>query len=119
MSVRIFKDEKEFMNKFEEYLDYCNKNKRLANIAGFSVYCKICRDSFYAQKDYYPETFSMINDILEDYTLNADINHLLKMFYLKCKFKYNDHYVDNLKSDSRTTIVDDLPDDDSDGENNE
>lgn len=113
MSVRVFKDEKEFLNKFEEYINYCDENKRLANIAGFAVYCKICRDAFYNQKEYYPQAFSMINDILEDYTLNADIFHTLKIFYLKCKFKYDDHNNDALKPTNRVTIVDDLPDGDS------
>ena len=112
---RIFKTEQEFLDKFTEYIDYCQEKERLANIAGFAVYCKICRDSFYAQKEYYPKAFSMINDILEDYTLNADIYHTLKIFYLKCKFKYDDHNNDNLKPTNRVTIVDDL----HDGDDNE
>ena len=115
MSVRVFKDDQEFMDKFMEYTKYCEENKRIAYIAGFAVYCKICRDSFYAQKDYYPETYSMINDVLEDYTINSDVHHVLKMFYLKSKFKYNDHNGENMQSGKRVTIVDDLPD----GENNE
>ena len=40
MSARVFKEEQEFLNKFEEYINYCEANKRLANIAGFAVYCK-------------------------------------------------------------------------------
>mgnify|MGYP001172525641 CR=1 FL=1 len=115
MTARIFKDENEFINKFTEYVDYCEENKKLANIAGFAVYCKICRDSFYAQKEYYPQAYSMVNDILEDYTLNADLYHTLKIFYLKSKFNYNDHNGENLKQVNRVTIVDDLPD----GDNNE
>ena len=111
---RIFKTEQEFLDKFVEYIDYCQENKRFANVAGFTVYCKICRDSFYAQKDYYPKAFSMVNDILEDYTLNADIYHTLKIFYLKCKFKYDDHNNDAIKPTNRVTIVGDLPNGDSD-----
>lgn len=111
---RIFKTEQEFLDKFTEYIDYCQENKRFANVAGFTVYCKICRDSFYAQKDYYPKAFSMVNDILEDYTLNSDIYHTLKIFYLKVKFNYNDHNGENMKPSNRVTIVDDLPDGDID-----
>ena len=114
MIARAFKTEKDFMNKFEEYIKYCEENKKLANIAGFAVYCKFCRDTFYAQKEYYPQAFSMINDILEDYTLNADIFHTLKIFYLKSKFNYNDHNRENMKPSNRVTIVDDLPEGDSD-----
>ena len=54
----------------------------------------------------------MINDVLEDYTINSDVHHVLKMFYLKSKFKYNDHDGENIQSGKRVTIVDDLPDGD-------
>ena len=50
---RTFKTAEEFYNKFIEYVSYCDKEERLPNIAGFCVYCKINRDTFYAQKEYY------------------------------------------------------------------
>ena len=114
LNHRKFKTEKEFLDKFKEYIDYCEDNERLANIAGFAVYSKINRDTFYAQKEFYPEAFSMIQDILEDYTLNAEIYHTLKIFYLKCKFKYNDHNFENMAKANRVTIVDDLPEGEDD-----
>ena len=49
---RTFKTAEEFYNKFIEYVSYCDKKERLPNIAGFCVYCKINRDTFYAQKEY-------------------------------------------------------------------
>ena len=62
----------------------------MPNIAGFCVYCDINRDTFYAQKEYYSDTFKKIQDILEDATLNAKINDTFKIFYLKNKFGYKD-----------------------------
>lgn len=112
---RKFENEQEFYDKFVEYIKYCEDHQRMASIAGFAVYCKMNRDTFYESKKFYPEAGSMIEDILEDYTLNADIHHVLKMFYLKCKFRYNDHNGENMKSGERVTIIDDLPD----GDNNE
>lgn len=108
----IFKTEEDFLNKFEEYIKYCEANKRFANVAGFAVYGKFCRDTFYATKDRFPTAGKMIDDILEDYTLNADIYHTLKIFYLKVKCKYNDHNGENMQSGNRVTIIDDLPDGD-------
>lgn len=108
--TRCFETEEAFKNKFLEYIDYCKANKQLANIAGFAVFCDINRDSFYQQKEYYPETFGKVQDILEDFTINVDINHILKMFYLKCKFDYKDWREIDYKSNNRITIVDDLDD---------
>ncbi len=107
---RTFTTEQEFYDKFVEYIKHCEDNHKMASIAGFAVYAHINRDTFYESKKFYPEVGGMIDDILEDYTLNADIHHVLKMFYLKCKFRYNDHNGENMKSSERVTIIDDLPD---------
>lgn len=91
MSEKCFKTAEEFENKFIEYVDYCNKNEKLPNVAGFSVYVHINRDSFYAQEQYYSDTFKRINDMLEDEALNnKHINDTLKIFYMKNKCGYKD-----------------------------
>ena len=88
---RKFKTEKEFEEKFKEYIKYCKKNKLLANVAGFSVYMDMNQDTFYAQKEYYSETFKKVNTILEDFTINSkDVNDTFKIFYMKNKFNYKD-----------------------------
>lgn len=107
---RKFPTEEDFLNKFEEYISYCEENKKIANIAGFAVYCKINRDTFYDQKERYPQAYNMIQDILEDYTINTDMHPTLKIFYLKCKFKYKDKPEEDQKDINRVTIVDDLDD---------
>lgn len=91
MSERCFKTATEFENKFIEYVKYCNEKERLPNVAGFSVFANINRDSFYAQQEYYSDTFKRINDILEDEALNNKfINDTLKIFYMKNKCGYKD-----------------------------
>lgn len=110
MSERIFKTDKEFINKFKEYISKCKEQKDLPNIAGFCVYCDINRDTFYAQKEYYSDTYKKINDILEDATINSkDINDTFKIFYMKNKFDYKDKQdVDaNVNTDIKVTLTDD------------
>lgn len=91
MSKRIFKKKEDFINKFKDYINKCNQEKCLPNIAGFCVYCDINRDTFYAQEEYYSDTYKKVNDILEDATINCkDVNDTFKIFYMKNKFGYKD-----------------------------
>lgn len=88
---RSFKTAKEFENKFKDYVEYCKKNDRLPNVAGFSVYADINQDTFYAQKEYYSETFKKVNDILEDEAINNKcLNDARVIFYMKNKCGYKD-----------------------------
>ena len=88
---RTFKTAKEFEDKFKDYVEYCKKNDRLPNVAGFSVYADINQDTFYAQKEYYSETFKKINDILEDEAINnKSLNDARVIFYMKNKCGYKD-----------------------------
>ncbi len=87
---RSFPTEQDFKNKFDEYIDYCIKNEKLANIAGFCVFANIDRETYYNQKDYYFGTFNKTQEILEDYTINAKITDTFKIFYMKNKFNYRD-----------------------------
>lgn len=91
MSQRAFKTKKDFKNRFIEYICVCEEQKKLPNVAGFCVYCDICRETFYAQENYYSDTYKKVNDILEDATINSkDINDTFKIFYMKNKFGYKD-----------------------------
>jgi len=88
---RAFATEVDFENKFKEYIQYCKDKKRLPNVAGFSVFANINQDTFYAQKEYYSETFKKVNDMLEDEALNNQYtNDTLKIFYMKNKCGYKD-----------------------------
>ena len=91
-------------------IEYCNEKKRLPNIAGFCVYCDINRDTFYAQNDYYSDTFKKINDILEDEALNNKYtSDTLKIFYMKNKCGYKDKQEQEIKETGRYNIINDLP----------
>ena len=106
MSERAFKTAEEFKLKFEKYIEFCNSRKELPNIAGFCVYADINRDTFYAQKDYYSDTFKKIQDRLEDATINSkDINDTFKIFYMKNKFDYRDRQELDTKLEMNTIKV--------------
>lgn len=88
---RKFKTDKDFYDKFKEYIKYCNTQERLPNVAGFCVYADINRDTFYDQKAFYLDTFEKINQMLEDEALNNKFTtDTLKIFYMKNKCGYKD-----------------------------
>lgn len=110
MSERAFKTKDIFINKFKEYITECADKEKLPNIAGFCVYCDITRETFYAQEDYYSDTFKKVNDILEDATINSkNINDTFKIFYMKNKFGYKDKQdIDaNVNTEIKVTLTDD------------
>lgn len=91
MSERAFKTAEEFKQQFNNYIALCKTRKDLPNIAGFCVYADITRETFYAQDNYYSDTYKKIQAILEDATINSkDINDTFKIFYMKNKFDYRD-----------------------------
>lgn len=82
---------------FWKYLDYCELNKKLPNISGFLVYLHrienfhMARDTYYqyAQKESYSYTINLINQTLEDTTLNNDTqSNLIRLAYLNNKCGY-------------------------------
>lgn len=85
---RTFKDGQEFLEKFQQYITHCKKSKRFPNVAGFCAYLLITRDTFYAQQEYYSDTYRIVNDILEDEVLQD--NTYRAQLYLKNKFGYAD-----------------------------
>ena len=90
---RKFTTEQDFLNAFIEYIDDCREKNHLANIAGFCVFCDMCRDTYYAQKEHYPYTFKRVEQILEDYTINyKGDSPAFKIFYMKNKFDYKDRF---------------------------
>lgn len=96
MSKRAFETKQDLQDKFKAYIEKTKKEEKLANIAGFCVFCDINRDTYYAQKEIYPDTIKAIETELEDYTINAKINDTFKIFYMKNKFNYRDRQeIDN------------------------
>ena len=89
MTQRAFKDGKQFIDRFNEYLDKCKDEELFPNIAGFCVFADITRETYYKQKEYYSDTFKKIENTLENTTLQ-DKNTTRMIFYLKNKFNYKD-----------------------------
>lgn len=88
---RTFKSGEEFLNKINEYVEYCEEQEKFVNVAGFCRFCGIHRQRYWEQKEYYPDAFLMAEEILEDETLNNRKNPVpIVMMYLKNKFDYKD-----------------------------
>ena len=88
---RKFTSKTAFKDKFIEYMNYCSNEKKFPNISGFCKYCDMHRDTYYAQKEYYSDTFKKIEEILEDAVLNDHTRSPAeRIFYLKNKFGYKD-----------------------------
>lgn len=104
-----FETAEAFEKAFLEYLKYCERKKRLPNVAGFVVKERMSRQGFYIQKDFYPETFELINAMLEDEALNnKTVSDALKIFYMKNKCGYKDKIEEEVKNTQRIEIVNDL-----------
>jgi len=85
---RAFKDEDAFKQKFLDYLEDCIERDRFPNIAGFCVFADITRDSYYAQKEYYSDTYLKTRDMLEN-EVWQDKTHRGPL-YLKSVFGHTD-----------------------------
>lgn len=81
-------------------------------MAGFAVYADINQDTFYAQKEYYSESFKKVNDMLEDEALNnKSLNDTRIIFYMKNKCGYKDRQEIDTTNSNRIEIINDLPSD--------
>lgn len=87
---RKFRTEQDYQDAFLHYIDICQTRGDMPNIAGFCVYCDMHRDTFYAQRDLYPDTHKKIQSALEDRAINYKGNPAMSIFYLKNKFGYSD-----------------------------
>lgn len=85
---RAFETEEDFLYKFKEYIEYCKENKRFPNVAGFCSYVFITRETYYKQKEYYSDTYNIVEAILEDEVLQH--NTYMAQLYLKNKCGYKD-----------------------------
>lgn len=98
---RAFKSSEDFYGWAKKYVKLCEKDGKLANIAGFCCYADICKDTFYECRNYYPYGFKKTNELFEDAAVNNS-RTAMGIFYLKNKFGYADkqevkHEVANIK----------------------
>ena len=65
--------EKVFREKFRNYIADCKggKPEKLANVAGFCVFCKISREEYAKMKALYPKMFDIAQATFFDEALNT------------------------------------------------
>ena len=94
---RKFENPQMLLDYFSDYIQYCEDNKKLPNIAGFTVYCYKIKDLYFNIDTYYAttgksefsEALRIINTSLEDSTLNNDTqSNLIRLAYLNNKCGY-------------------------------
>jgi len=85
---RSFKTDEIFKQAFRDYITHCIDKDRFPNIAGFCVYSDITRDTYYAQQEYYSDTYNKTRQMLEDEVLQD--NSYRMQLYLKNTFGYKD-----------------------------
>lgn len=87
---RVYKDEKEFLAAYMDYLDYCNTNDRVATVEGFCVYGGIAPDTFYSYTERFPQSKKWIDQATLDQAINSKKPPGLIVFYLKNRFGWQD-----------------------------
>lgn len=96
LKARKFENKETFYNKFKDYEEQCEIKEKLMNVAGFCVFCMMTRETFYKQKDYYSDTYDIINSALEDGALNnSTVAPTILSLYLKNKCGYTDKVESN------------------------
>lgn len=88
---RAFETEQDFLNKFKEYIAHCIEKKRFPNIAGFCAFADIVKDTYYAQQEYYSDSYNKTRHILEDEVWQD--NSYRSQLYLKSVFGHTDKQV--------------------------
>lgn len=107
--IKLFETEKVFEDTFIKYLKDCEKKKKMPNVAGFAVFARIGRERFYEQKKLYPDTFELINAMLEDEVINSkNVSDTVRIFYMKNKCGYKDKIEEEVKQTQKIEIINDL-----------
>lgn len=88
---RKFNTGEEFEEKAVEYVEFCSQNAQFPNVAGFCVFCDMHKDTFYSQRDIYPDSYKKVEQLLENAALNSRAaSDTLRIFYMKNKCGYAD-----------------------------
>lgn len=85
----------ELLDKFTEYLEECSRETKFPNIAGFAVFAKMFRSTYYSytHREEYKGTIEFIELALEDETIQCMVynkNPAGAIFYAKNKLGYVD-----------------------------
>lgn len=88
---RRFGSDVELTQAMSDYLVYAEEHGRFPSIAGFCVFAKMTKDTFYQNRNYYPDAYKMARLMLEDAVLSLNEKLTTRaIFYLKNAFDYKD-----------------------------
>lgn len=102
-------DPSSLLEKWYEYVKDCESREKFANIAGFSVFADIHRDSVYEyfSQAEYSDTKKKIEGMIEDISIQCGItakNPAFPIFYMKNKCGYRDKAEVEINPDSDGVI---------------
>lgn len=101
---------------FNDYVKFCHTTLRFVNIAGFCVFARISRQTFYNYKndDKYHLVMDYIENVMEDETLNVNYKQYpIALLYLKNKFGYADKVENKNVNTNIESIISAIDDDDN------
>ena len=67
---RRFTTDQEFADVYEDYIRHCYDAKMMPTKAGFCAFAKLTRETYYQQRNYYPDAFHAVDLCLEDFAAN-------------------------------------------------
>jgi len=67
---RRFATEQEFQAAYEAYIRHCYDSKMMPTKAGFCAFARLTRETYYQQRNHFPDTFHAIDLCLEDFAAN-------------------------------------------------
>lgn len=86
---KSFANEEDFQSKILQYFSLCDKHIRMPNRSGFCAFANVTRETYYKQKEYFPDTFDKVEGLFEDGFLNTPINPGLALAALAKQFGYS------------------------------
>jgi hypothetical protein len=101
----LYESQQELYEYFMEYIDDCSNEKKIANMAGFRRHQMISRSALFEleKKDEYKDALELMQDILEDETLNnTEIDSITRRMICESKFGYSTRI--NAKVDSSSIV---------------
>lgn len=101
----LYESPQELLEYFESYIEDCQIDKKIPNIAGYTAFCfgGDTTKYTYEGKAEYKGVFEYIRQVLEDETINNQtVDSNTKNLILKSKYRYSDRQEIDLKTDNIT-----------------